>query len=200
MPHHYLRAGQKTPYDHFFTKALRGEYKNEETVRANPGAKRKVIKVIRMNLMIPWILERVNVQPVYLMRDPMATIASQVSCDFETTVPRLTSYFYQDELFEDHLEPFRDLIEQADSSKGRTSYIEYLTILWCVQTYVARRQGVFDTVHTIRYRMLLLQPYKLLWDIANRFSLDFNFEALDREIAKKIIYHTLARRESRSPE
>lgn len=183
--HRYLRADEETKYHKFLVDSLSGVYANDVTVRANPNASRNVIKVIRYNMIVPWVVKNMDVHSLFLLRDPMATISSQFSCDFETTVPLLTSYFDNEQLYEDHLDEFRDLIAAADSSKGRKKYIEYLTILWCVQMYVAKRQGVFEDVYTLAYRDLMNDPYKILWDISERFSLSFKFSELDKVLTKK---------------
>lgn len=179
-PHLYLRRGEGTQWEAYLRRALQGGVRNGWTVRTNEGARRKVVKTIRANLMIDWLMGEMRFLPVYVTRNPLAVISSQLDCEMESSVRRLETYFFRRSLYEDHLGPFEDLIRAADAGGGREKYIEFLAVLWCVLTLVPWRQGLFERMLIVGYEELFRNPEAVLSRLESGLHLRFDRRTRDR--------------------
>ncbi|MFQ5493116.1 MAG: sulfotransferase domain-containing protein [Candidatus Dojkabacteria bacterium] len=151
---------------------LTGRQTAQQQLIAHYQAKRRrVIKILRANLALEWMLERYDINPVFLIRDPLSTIASQFIYGIESAVHSLTYYFHREQLFNDHLSEFRDLITHSNSQLNRRSYIKYLAILWAIQVYVPQRQGVMKKMHIVEYNKLVEDPRAELEELSKKTGL-----------------------------
>ncbi len=91
-------------------------------------ASRRVIKIIRGNLLLGWLHRRFAPASVLIVRHPCAVVASRLRHRWSDSLDGIWS---QPKLIADHLAPFHDTIASAGDSLQRQ------TILWCVENLTA---------------------------------------------------------------
>ena len=91
-------------------------------------ASRRVIKIIRGNLLLGWLHHRFSPATVLIVRHPCAVVASRLRHRWSDSLDGIWS---QPKLIADHLAPFHDAIASAGDSLQR------MTILWCVENLTA---------------------------------------------------------------
>lgn len=112
---------------------------------------RRLIKEVRANLWLAWLRRQFPSIPiVMLMRHPCAVASSRTHEDWATRVPQ---FLAQRALFEDHLEPFRELIERSQTT------FEKHVIAWCIHHYVPLRQFSADALPVVFYEELCARPH-----------------------------------------
>lgn len=129
---------------------VRGFWVNQET---KPQIYRKrVIKDIRANLMLPWLAKTwPGMKVVFVIRNPAKVVDSMIErtsegWGFDWTKDEVLS---QPELMRDYLNPFLDLIEQAETQ------VERLALRWCIENYVPLKQiSALPNVMVVRYEEL----------------------------------------------
>ena len=105
--------------------------------------RRRLIKAIRANLMLKWIRVQMPMVPiVLLLRHPCAVAFSRMAMGWRSWLDEMLS---QEELVEDHLEPFAEQMRQVSDPFER--------YVWesCVENYVALRHLDQGDVHLAFY-------------------------------------------------
>ena len=117
----------------FVEQVLLGNIENDWTMRQNHRwwATRRLVKVIRANLMLGWMTEQFHVPTVLITRHPCAVVSSRLKLKWDS---HLDVFLNQEELVEDHLSQFLSIIHDAQSD------LEKHTIMWCVENLVPLRQ------------------------------------------------------------
>lgn len=162
----YLQKGDKINMEKFYDKALKGKIRTKWTQRGNSvKAKRKVIKVIRANLMIDWVLDRYDVYPIFMIRNPFAVVVSRtIRKKGENNVNGL---FENKILYDLYLHKFRKY-------KKLTDPMLVGTFQWCLQNYIPKVEGILDKVQIIQYEKLYENPNKVIKELAEKYEFDFN--------------------------
>jgi hypothetical protein len=172
----YLRPGDGDPLlAGPVARVLSGRVRSVWTDKFNRKrlAHRRLIKEIRGNLLLGWIHNNVPEVPIVLMlRHPCAVVHSQLTREWNWRVD-LAELCAQDALMEDHLEPFRDLVEGA-----RTRF-ERQVLLWCIENYVPTRQFGRDQIHVVFYEHLCRDPRSELKRLFSFLGSEFDGSLLD---------------------
>lgn len=169
----YLGAEDSSRWDDAITRGLSGRIRNELTIRQNAGADRRVIKVIRGNMMIPWIERRFDFLPVFVVRNPLAVVASQYALDW--TSNGIGMFRDQPRLVADHL------TEHADYLDTLTSRVEQLAAEWCLQNYVPKQQGCLERIPLYRYEELTRDPVAQYERMMGQLGLEFS-DAVETQV------------------
>lgn len=185
----YLRAADSLPLEESMLRALRGELFTDFTIRANAGAPRKVIKLIRANMMVEWIAARMDALYLFVIRNPLAVVASQFMGgwtpeDIQGQV-QASWLLKQEHLVEDHLAP------HADFLRGLTGRLELLTANWCVQNLVPLRQGQFARLPFVHYDDLVADPVEGFRALAAPLEFEIT-PAVEAQISKVSFMATTA--------
>ena len=132
----YLRPGDPAP--EFFSgieTILRGNIRNAWTDRYNDRFRysTRVIKAIRANLMVGWMLEAFpDTRILHVVRDPFPTMSSQKKGGWKLDISKFTT---QTDLMTDYLHPFRPLIDEADTAD------KLAALHWAIENYVPVSQA-----------------------------------------------------------
>jgi len=164
----YCRKQDAFEWEALFTRMMNGEVRNSWTIRLNPGAERKVIKFIRANLLIEWILHNFDVHPVFITRNPLAVVASIKEQGWE-----LKAGWVQNVLTSPRLnEPFFSTIpEVAEWVSRDLTDAEVKALYWCIHNHVPRSKGLFRKLHFIRYEELCQDPEKVFGQLAPKIGI-----------------------------
>lgn len=113
-------------------------------------ARRRLIKVIRANLMLGWIVRRYRqAKLVFLLRHPLAVVASQMKIGWR---PRLDGLLDQRHLVEDYF------YELEDELRGLNSDFERFVARWCIGQIVPLRQLAREDAQPVFYEDLCQAP------------------------------------------
>lgn len=146
-----------------------GQLRNAWTDRFNRKvvATRRLIKLIRANMFLKWIVIHFPEMPItYLMRHPAAVTMSQSRLDWDVDLPSI--FLTQDELVQDYLAPHRETI------LGAQTVFEKRVCLWCVENMVGLSQLEPGDVNLAFYEGFCEEPetefarmfahYGMAWD------------------------------------
>jgi hypothetical protein len=129
-------------------------------------ARKRLVKEIHVHGMLKWIKTQFPEIPmIMLMRHPFAVANSNLELRFETHLQQLLA---QDDLMEDHLEPFRGVLEQAEDP------FERYVLMWCADNYVPLRQFVPGEIEIIFYENLCVAPESEMRRIFNYLGQDYD--------------------------
>jgi sulfotransferase family protein len=138
----YIRPSLSSPpYLADVEDVLRGRVRDSwiDHCNRNLAAPRRLIKEIDSNLRLGWFRERFPYFPiVFLIRHPLAVAASRGRLGWK---PSPEASFADEQLVEDHLAPFRGVLDSCRSD------LERRVIQWCIENYVPlsyfqRRQDI----------------------------------------------------------
>ncbi len=129
-------------------------------------ADRRLVKEVRANLWIKWLrVQFPSVPVIYLLRHPIPTVRSRfkryfdakdkaaIDTDPQSRTAEFRHYLLdQTALVEDHLQPFKPLIESA-----QTVWDQRL-LVWCVQNYVPLRQLRAGEAYVAFYETFCMDP------------------------------------------
>ena len=170
----YLRPGDRR--EEFLEparRALTGGLRSGWTDRGGaPGARRRLVKDIRANLLLGWLAENFPGMPiVLLMRHPCAVVSSRLALGWRDNLDETIA---QGDLVEDHLLPVEGRIRSA-----RDPFERHL-FLWCIDNHVPLRQFTPGGIHFCFYENLLLDPEPELRRLFAFLGRDFDDGVLDK--------------------
>lgn len=119
------RYGASLLPDSITLRLARRRYRGEAA-----RASRRVIKIIRGNLLLGWLRRRFAPATVLIIRHPCAVVASRLRHRWPESLDGISG---QPKLIADHLAAFHDTIASADDPVRR------MTVLWCVENLTAIR-------------------------------------------------------------
>jgi sulfotransferase family protein len=131
---------------------LEGRLRNRWVDRANKQRfpARRLVKEVRANLWLGWLKQHFPELPiVFLMRHPCAVASSRITLEWPSKIPQ---FLAQNALFEDYLEPFRSVIERAESP-----FLRHVAV-WCIHNYVPLRQFRPGEIHLAFYENFCEHP------------------------------------------
>jgi len=126
----YIRPDEKTHVlDKTISAVLRGKLRNEWMLSQNTRnlAWRILVKEIRANLFLGYIQNRFNSKIIFVVRHPCAVVLSRMELKWET---HLDDFLNQQELVEDYLTPYVDLIHNANSEPVKHA------VMWSIENMV----------------------------------------------------------------
>ena len=140
----YLRPGDADPaFRSFVERVLKGDLRNAWVDQSNRSliARGRIVKEVRAHFCLKWIRENFpNVPIVYILRHPCAVVHSWER--FGWGKPDMQS-LSQELLLKDHLEPYIDAFEQAQTTSAKIAFV------WCAEQLVPlRTMNVADWVVT----------------------------------------------------
>lgn len=164
----YCRKHDAFEWEELFGRMMNGDVRNSWTIRSNPGVERKVIKFIRANLLIEWILHNFDVHPVFITRNPLAVVASIKEQGWE-----LKAGWVQNVLTSQRLnEPFFSKIQEVPEWVSRDlTDAEVKALYWCIHNHVPRSMGLVRKLHLVRYEELCEDPEKVFGQLAPKIGI-----------------------------
>ena len=153
-----------------------------------PFADKRLVKEVRANLWIKWLrVQFPQVPVIFLMRHPIPTVRSRfkryfdakdraaIDTDPEKRTAEFRDYLLgQQALVEDYLQPFRALIESA-----QTVWDQRL-LVWCVQNYVPLRQLRAGEAYVAFYESFCVDPLGELRKLFAFLGREVDDAALDK--------------------
>lgn len=130
VPAYIPPALTSAPYVSDVETVLRGRVRDKWMDQHNHHlvSRRRLIKEIHSNLRLGWFRERFPYFPiVYVIRHPLAVAASRARLQWRPSPER---YFSDPQLVEDHLEPFRSILQSC------TSDLDRRVMQWCIENYI----------------------------------------------------------------
>lgn len=115
-------------------------------------ARKRLVKEIRTNVLLKWIKHHFPEIPIILvLRHPCAVALSKLALGWDT---HLDDFLKQEDLLDDHLNPFK-----AEIHAARDSFEKHV-FMWCIENYVPLRQFEADEIHVIFYEEMCARPEK----------------------------------------
>jgi len=181
----YLREGSDLPeLREFLGRLFDGRLDSDWMARhRNPGVsgRRPLIKCIRMNLMIDWVVTTFGVAGCVIVRQPNAVIGSRLRLGWAAGSP--DDFLSQPELMADHLAAYRDVLRAA-----RTP-VEVLAVEWAVSTKVALAAAERHDLPLVRYEELCRTPEVVSRELFRRLDLPWH------DSVSRFIHETSSRHE-----
>ncbi len=162
----YLLPGEETPWRPLLEKVVAGAVVNDWTVRANPAAERAVVKLIRANLMMEWMLDRFDFHPVYIIRNPLSVAGSMKEQGWDVGVRYVQHVMERIRAKDGSFEGLEELFDHAITA------VESYAIMWGFQNSIPIRRGLPGRVSFIRFEELAKSPEEGIWPIARRIGLE----------------------------
>jgi hypothetical protein len=145
---------------------------------------RRLVKETKSNLYLKWLHRRFpQMKLLLLMRHPIPTVLSRMhGVDGIDRARRDAEYrslvFGQPELVEDHLRPFRDVLESASTE------VEQRLAIWCIQNFVPLRQFEAGEIHIMFYETLCVDPAAELRRLHAYLGQEFDEKKLARALRR----------------
>jgi hypothetical protein len=134
------------PARRILTGRLRSLWADQYNRTALP--RRRFVKEVRANLFLKWLhVSFPEVPIVLLLRHPCAVASSRLKVDWSGGAD-LRQFLKQPDLMHDHLEQYRDVLEETDD------LFERMIVFWCVENLVPLRQLGRGEVHVLFYESL----------------------------------------------
>ena len=135
---------------HYTRQVLRGEQilPQGPADRFDAGGRRLLVREVRGNLWLGWLKQNFpETRLIFVVRHPCAIASSWTLLEVPTRIP---SQLRSKPLMEDHLGPFRSLIEQA-----MPDVFERQVVAWCIQYFVPFRTLAGVDHHVVFYEDLI---------------------------------------------
>jgi len=140
---------------------------------ATRAANQVVIKDPTASLMSEWIATQFNVQILFIMRHPCGFASSLEALGWKLGVNGLLR---QDALMQDHLEPFRDVLNQARNDKWLTR-----GAIWAsIHLVYTKQMETHPNWRLYKYEDLCADTVRMYASIAQRLSLKLSHDALKK--------------------
>jgi len=154
--------------ERFFTKLFNREIVNLKLYRYNklknvPNSEIFIFKFCFGNLMLPWLVNRFEIKPIFLIRHPCAVVASQLNYGAFSymkkspviNVPRWAKFY-------EYYLPFEEILKTVQTPE------ESLAVRWALTNqYLLHHSKNNRAWLTIAYESLLLNPIEELKRIEN---------------------------------
>ncbi|HHQ47606.1 MAG TPA: hypothetical protein ENK19_01815 [Acidobacteria bacterium] len=169
----FLDAADATArWDSLFERILGGEIRNPWTLRAGTGGERVLVKLIRANLFMEWMLHRFDFLPVFIVRNPMAVVDSLRTEGWDIPQSWVRWMASDERLAERYLPPLDDLL-------GRPlEQVEIYALYWCIQNVVPYRQGVLSRIPVVRFEELARDPEAVVARLVVPLAIEITPEVL----------------------
>lgn len=173
----FYRASDSFPWENVFSKMMAGEIRNEWIIRENAGAARKVIKFIRANLMADWILAHYPVNAVFIVRNPLAVVASMKKEGWGLPA-RWVGRLLHDPRFTN---PYLDALPGVrELGRRDLSDVEARATFWCLQNLIPRELGLWARVPLVIYEEMCRAPE----EVVHRIAVELGFPVTPEVLAQ----------------
>lgn len=153
---HYLRPEATNPeFLELYRRIFSGHVRDERVDRYNwrLAYRKRLVKDVFANLFIKWAdVHFPAVKKIWILRHPFDVAISKEKLKRWVWMVEPRELLLQRDLYEDHLQPFRSVID------GAQSYFEKQIVLWCVAHYVPLKQLHGAHVHLAFYEDLCTNP------------------------------------------
>jgi len=149
---YYLRASDIDPdWNRLLEAVLTGRARSRWTdaVPTIWSPQGYLIKMIRANLMLGYILDQFQPRLIYLVRHPCAVVHSRLTLGWSANARVLLT---QEKLVEDYLQPWVSQIEREEDIVGSHA------LWWAVENLVAQRELSTRPHYRVFYEHLMLDP------------------------------------------
>jgi hypothetical protein len=176
-PFYYIKKGEKNPYKPYMDMVMNAEIRDNFVLRPKRqnyiGSKKKVVKLIRANLMIDWMQENYDFYGILLVRSPHATINSQIKYHMNEGVKNIEE-FYPDTLLNNFTTIQRNVMKKVKSRK------DILAVNWCIQNSIPLKNADKKDFTIIKYEDLLENPKKVIKNLSKKAGFDFTKEVKEQ--------------------
>jgi hypothetical protein len=150
---------------------MSAQIRNSYVARDNKGEKKKIIKLIRASLMIDWIQDNYDFYGILIIRNPLATINSQMKYNMwghiqkfgptKMLPERVINYFNENQ---------KELIKSVKTPKER------LTVFWCINNKIALTFSNKKNLRIVKYEDLVKNAKKVIKDLSKFAHFPYNNE------------------------
>ena len=159
LPHQYIRPDTSNKeLLNIASDIFSGKYFNPRVDTGNISLFYSgiLIKDIFANLFSYWALQHFpNIKLIFLIRHPFSVALSKLKRKNWFWMTNPMDFLNQDELYEDYLQPFEDLIQRTSSSGD---YIQKQVLIWAIINYIPLIQFDSDVIHVVFYENIVIQP------------------------------------------
>ncbi len=189
----YLRAADPAPAFERYSRAAfagRADYNGHHGAKADHALQRRwwwpsraLVKDVHACLALDWISHHIGPQIVIVLRHPCATAASwarlreraPTDWNWRSMDPHLGTLLSQPALLDDHLAPFQEVLESAET------YFEKLGAFWGASNYVMlRQQEQHPEWLVVQHEALCLEPEEAFRELFGILGLEWSREAQQR--------------------
>jgi len=156
-----------------YYKILSGDIRNKWVDQYNKKyfCVKRIIKEIRINQSLKWIkINFPEIPIVYIVRHPCAVTLSKLRLKWDN---HLNEYMSQEDLLNDHLKPYIDIINSAE-----TSYEKHF-MMWCIENSIVLNSFKKEEIFIIFYEYLITDPVKSIKKLYKHLNLNFNNKIID---------------------
>lgn len=153
-----------------FENLFRGQYLTPWMVsQANldrlKDAEFLIIKDVRANLLLPWLVKQFDIRPpIYIIRHPCATVASQMKMVWKNVPPTFT---IPETRFPGQYIKYERILKNINST------VEHLAARWCLDNIVPlNHPGNNKLWITVFYENLITNPQEEILRIFNRLNME----------------------------
>lgn len=167
--------------EQFFSKLFNREIINLKLYRFNDIKELKkasnfIFKFCFGNNLLPWIVDKYEIRPVFLLRHPCAVVASQLNYGAFDWHKKNIKYNYNMKRFgEEFYEPYRTVLDSIKTVEERLAAEWAMAILTPTTSHKNDEKWV-----TLTYEHLLLNPESALQKIFNRYKIETPDGLLDK--------------------
>ncbi len=151
----YMRPGTENPEFYSFAhRVFTGRIRNRWIDRQNERliSKFRLVKEIRANLALKWLHDNFPEVPMLLIiRHPCAVVLSRMELGWATDRD-IEPFLSQPHLMDDHLDPYFDLICNAESVEEKHA------VIWSISNLVPLEQFHSNELKVVYYENLCTQP------------------------------------------
>jgi hypothetical protein len=127
--------------------------------------------------MIEWILETYDVHPVFIVRNPLAVVASMKERGWVVSPKRIGMLLREPRLKEPFSSRLPGVAELAEHELGD---IEAKTVFWCILNTVPRQLGLFERLHMVMYEELCRDPEGVVHELGAKVGIPVTPPVLDQ--------------------
>jgi hypothetical protein len=176
-PFYYLEKEDKNDYKSYIDMIMSTEIRDKFVLRPNRqnyiGSNKKIIKLIRANLMIPWMQKHYDFYGILLIRSPHATINSQIKYHMNEGVKNIEE-FYPKDVLQNFTSKQKELMKNVKNRK------DVLAVNWCIQNYIPLQKADKDNFVILKYEDLVNNPKKVIKRLSKRVGFEFTKEVKDQ--------------------
>ena len=129
---------------------------------AEQRASCRIVKMIRGNLLLAWLVKNFELPVLYLVRHPCAVVASRLRWNWPS---EMDGVFGQEPLVRDHLQPYVEVMRTCSTP------LERMAALWCVENLVPLSQLPLVNVRAATYESFTDDPQRAFADLFLHFDL-----------------------------
>lgn len=169
----------------FFEKLFNKEIVNLKLYRFNDLSKIKESKTFLYkfcfgNNVLPWLVDKYDINPVLLVRHPCAVVASQLNYRAFDWHKTNLKYNYNMVKFKEFYDPYREVLDTISCVEERLAADWAMTVL----TPLKNKKNDVKWV-TTAYEDLLINPDQVISKIKSRYNLEWDETKLDEIIRKQ---------------